>query len=105
LLAIDEIFSAVPQHHRAPAVLSLGNDTLELRIVDGVIFNFHRQMFFTLLPGKPFRHRPGFQNSFHLQPEIVMQAAGIVLLNHKAGRAPDGFRAWLSASWLGSARE
>ncbi len=58
LLAIDEIFSAVPHHHRAAAVLSLRNDALELHVIDGVIFNFHGEMFFTLLPGESFRDRP-----------------------------------------------
>ena len=102
LLAMDEIFSAVPQHHRAAAVFPFGNHALELRVIDRVIFNFDGEMLFALLPWKSFRHGPRFQNAFHFQAEVVMQPARIMFLNDKAGRSTQGFRLGLVAFRLRS---
>src|SRR6185436_19318401 len=34
---------AVPQEHRAPAVLALGDDALERAVLDGMILDVHRE--------------------------------------------------------------
>ena len=66
LLSVNIISAAVPNHHRAAAVVSFGNDALEFFVFDRMIFDFYCQMFFAFLPGKPFRNGPGFQDAFHL---------------------------------------
>ena len=60
LFPVNVIGAAVPNHHRATAVVCFGNDAFEGFVFDRMVFDFHREMFFAFLPGKPFRYRPRF---------------------------------------------
>ena len=73
----------VPNHDCATAVLSFGNDALEVRVVDWMVFYLYGEMFLSLGPRQALRHRPRFQDTLHFQPEIVMQAAGIMFLDNE----------------------
>ena len=100
VLAIDVVIALVPHHDSSSAVLPLWNDSFESRVFDGVIFHFYRQMLFTFLPGKAFRHSPGLQDPIHFQTEVVMQSSRVVFLNDKPGRAFDELRQGLPAFGL-----
>src|SRR5205814_1585974 len=71
-------------------------------VLDRMIFDFHSKMFFASFPGKPFRQRPRFQNSIHLQAEVIVQTARIVFLDDEARSAFDLFWQRFAAGWLGS---
>src|SRR5438552_7390273 len=91
LLTVSVVGPPVPHHHGSAAVISLRNYPLEIFVLDGMIFHFHAEMFFTLLPGQPFRDCPRLENTVHLQPKIVMQTAGIMLLNDETRCAANLF--------------
>src|SRR4029453_10407699 len=105
LLAVNVIGAAVPNHHRAAAVVSFRNDAFEGFVFDRMILNFDRQMFFPLLPRKTFRDRPGFQDAFHLQAEIVMQPARIVFLDEETRCSSYSFRWRFATFWFSRFRE
>ena len=87
--------AAVPQHHRAAAILALGNGALEVAVIEGMVFHFHRQPLFGRVQRRPARHRPGTKGTVQLQPEVVMQPGRGMLLDDKAqpGRGLDGLLA------------
>ena len=87
LLAVNVIRPPIPDHYCTAAVLALRNRALEIFVIDRMILDLNGEMFFSFLPGKSFRQCPGFQNAFHLKPEIVMQPAGRMLLNYKSASA------------------
>src|SRR5690606_22867549 len=86
---------------RAAAVFALGNRAFERRVIEGVIFRAHGESLDAGVAAWAIRHGPAFENAVQLQPEIVVQTPGIVLLDEVrmagccAGRA----------GWLGGARE
>ena len=55
LLAVNVVIAAVPHHHRAAAILPLGNNAFEVFVFDRMIFHFYGKMFLTSLPRKSFR--------------------------------------------------
>src|SRR5690606_29805697 len=73
----------IPEHHRAAAVLTLGNGTLEGRVVEWMILGADGE---TLVGGGgagAARHGPAFEHAFIFEAEIVMQPGRIVLLHHE----------------------
>src|SRR5262245_5166534 len=56
--------AAIPQQDGAAAVLSLGNDALEVAVVEGVILDVHRQPFVPRIEAWPLRDRPALQDAF-----------------------------------------
>src|SRR5215475_11662808 len=66
-----------------------------------MVLNFDGKMFFAALPGKSLRQRPGFQDAFHFQTEVVMQPAGSMLLNNESRRAFDLFWNGLACRFSG----
>ena len=46
-----------------------------------MIFGAHRQPLVARIKARPLGHRPAQQNAVQLQPQVVMQARGIMLLN------------------------
>ena len=78
------VSAPVPDHHRASAVLALGDQALEVVVVGGVIFDVGGQPPLGWIEGWPFGDRPGDEYAFHLQPEVVVQPGGPMLLDHEA---------------------
>ena len=71
----------VPEHHRAAAILAFRDCPLEGAVSQGMILGPHRQPLVGRVEAGTFGHGPAQQNAVQLQPEIVMQARGIVFLD------------------------
>src|SRR5262249_37051304 len=73
--------AAIPQKDGAAAVLSFGDDALEIAVVEGVILDMHRQPFVPRIEARSFRDRPAFEDAFELESKIVMEPRSAVLLH------------------------
>ncbi|ALL69057.1 hypothetical protein K788_00023980 [Paraburkholderia caribensis MBA4] len=76
--------AAVPHDDAAGAVLLLRNRPLELRILDGMVFHVDGHAFFLRVIARALGYGPRQQHAFMLQPEVVVQPAGPVLLYDEA---------------------
>src|SRR5258708_3430284 len=76
--------AAIPKLHGAATILALRNGAFEIAIIERVIFHLHREALVARIERRPLRDRPGFEDAVELQPEIIMQACRIMLLNHEA---------------------
>ena len=97
--------AAIPHDHVTAAVLTFGDHALEVEVLERMVLDVHREV--TLTPGSrvsPFGTAQLDQHAADLQPEVVVQAAGPVLLHHEARRA-FGVGAEHLARGLGRARE
>src|SRR5262249_31804995 len=74
----------IPDHDRARAVVSFGNDSFKVEVGDRMIFDLHGQTFVGGIERWPLRHRPGLQHAFHLQPEIRVQASNAMAVHAEA---------------------
>ena len=63
------------------------DDPLEVRILNGVVFDFDRQALVGGVGGRPLRHGPGFQDAGPFEPEVPMQSGGRMFLNDEEMRA------------------
>src|SRR5229473_1640490 len=59
------------------------NFSLEVGVVQRMIFNVHRQPLVGVALGRSLGHGPGLQRPIDRQPEIVVQPRCLVLLNHE----------------------
>ena len=88
----------VPADRRARAVLALGDDPLELRILQRVGLHMHGKPLVRRIRGGPLRDGPGLQDAVHFEPQIPVERAGVMLLHDKnaplaLGRRPsEGLR-------------
>ena len=76
--------AAIPDDHRAAAILALRDRALEVAIFERVILDMDRQTLLARHQARPARHRPALQHAVHLEPQIVVQASGGVLLDDVA---------------------
>ena len=84
ILARDRLPGAViPQHHRAAAILALGDRALERRIGHGMVFGADREALVVGIEAGAARDRPALEHAIQLQPEIPMEARRVVLLHHE----------------------
>ena len=90
--------AAVPQHDRAAAILTLGNGTFEVAIIKWMVFDLDRKPLVMGIERRPFGHGPGFENAIQFEPQIVVEAGGVVLLDDKAATGR-GLHSVLAA-WL-----
>ena len=72
--------AGVPDDDRAGAVVAFGDDAFEILIVKGMVFYHHGQSFVRGVQGRAFWDGPAFQHAFHFQPEVIMQAGGVMFL-------------------------
>src|SRR6266850_3084076 len=75
--------AAVPELHGAAAILVLWNGAFEIAVVQWMIFHLHRQPLVMRIQRGAARDRPGLEDAVELQPEIVVQPAGVMLLDHE----------------------
>jgi len=75
---------SIPQHDGAAAVLALGDGPLERVVLDGVILHLHRQPLDRRIEAGTLGYGPALHDSVELQPQVVVQVAGRVLLDHKS---------------------
>ena len=81
-LLLDELVRApVPDLHSAGAVVSLGDLAFEVRVVERVILDVHREHALARLERDALRHRPRRQGAVELEPEVVVEPAGVVPLD------------------------
>ncbi len=77
----------VEDPHLSPAVFVPGDRPGEGGVLHGVVRRADRQVTLPPTAGQALGHRPGDQHRAclvqHLQPEVVMEGSGVVLLDHE----------------------
>jgi hypothetical protein len=68
--------------------LALGYDALEFGVFKRMILGAYGQMFLGRIHGRTFGHRPGCKDSIDRQSKVIMQMAGVVLLDDKEAPTP-----------------
>ena len=76
--------AAIPQHHRAAAVLAFGNGAFEIAVVEGMVFDFDRQPLVIGIDRRTLGNRPGLEHAVQFEPQIVMQPRRVMFLNDEA---------------------
>ena len=106
LRSIGLPITAIPQHDRAAAILTLGDRPFKVAIIEGMIFDLDRKPLVIGIERRSFGHSPGFENAIQLEPQIVVELGGVVLLDDEAatGRWLDRIRSRLGASMTLAAR-
>ena len=74
----------VPNHHRAAAVLAFGDPALEVEIFQRVVLHVNGQALLSRVQTRPLGDGPRREHAVDLEPEVIVQAAGGMLLDHKA---------------------
>ena len=74
----------VPDDHGAAAVLALGDRALEGEVLQRMVLRVDREALLPANEARAPRHRPALENAVELQPEIVVEAARVVLLDDEA---------------------
>ena len=78
---LGDVGAGVPDGHGAAAVLAPRDDAGEIGVVQRVVLGLHGQ---PVLPGvrrNVLGHRPGHQHAAALEPEVVVQPAGVMFLD------------------------
>jgi hypothetical protein len=88
--------AAVPQHHRAAAVLAGRNDALEAAVLDRVILDVDGEAFRPGLDARALGDGPAFQRAVEFQPEIEVEPARCVLLHDVQMGGAGTPAAWLA---------
>jgi len=63
------IKTPVPDNHAARAVVALGYDTLEILVIEGMVFDHYRKPFYGRIECWPFRHGPTLEYPFEFEPQ------------------------------------
>jgi hypothetical protein len=84
--------AAVPHDHAARAVVALGDDTLEVPVLERVILDLHGETLVLRVVRRPLGHRPRAEDPVHLQAEVEVQPAGGVLVHHEQPAGDGGHR-------------
>ena len=82
--------AAVPHDDRAGPVVALRDHSLEIGVLERMVLDHDRHALFLRIERGAARNRPGREHALHFEAEVVVQAAGSVLLDHEAG--PSGGR-------------
>ncbi len=89
-VALRQPVAAVPELHRAAAILAFGNGALEVAVVERMVLDLDRQPLDRRIERRTLGHRPRLEGAVELQPEIVVQARGVMALHHEAQRLAGG---------------
>ena len=76
--------AAVPELHRAAAILILRNRAFEIAVVERMVLDLDREPLVMRVERRSSRDGPGFEHAVEFQPEIVVQARCGMLLDHEA---------------------
>src|SRR5438045_8967753 len=82
--SVRRVGAAIPKHDGAATVLSLRDRAFEGVVVDGVIFDLHRESLHRWIKAGPFRHRPAFHYAVEREPKTEKQVTAGVFLNEEA---------------------
>src|SRR5580692_5289299 len=73
--------AAIPELHRAAAVFACRNRSLEITVVERMVFHLDGEALIGRIIGGAASDRPGLENAIELEPQVVMQAPRRVLLD------------------------
>ncbi|MNH07305.1 hypothetical protein D3C79_666960 [compost metagenome] len=73
--------AAIPDDHIACTVMAFGDMAFEVGVVQRVVLHVHGQAAHLGVQRRPFGDGPAFQRAIEFQAKVVMQVAGIVLLD------------------------
>ena len=95
--------ATVPDHHRAAAVLAFRDRALEGVVFDRVVLDVNRESLLARHEARAAGDGPAFHDAIELEPQVVMQAARSVLLDHVSvpsggGHAPARFRRYVESA-------
>ena len=76
--------AAVPQLHRAAAILVLRDRAFEIAVVERMVLDFDRKPLVMRVKRRSSRDGPGLEHAVEFEPQIVMQARCGMLLDHEA---------------------
>ncbi len=93
----DLVDAAIPHDDRARAVVAGRNHALEVAVLERMVFDGDCKMLVGGIHRGAFRNRPRAQDAFHLESEIVVEAARRVLLYDERCR-------WSSEVEVGTSR-
>src|SRR5271167_3187658 len=80
--------ATVPHDYLAGAIVALGNDALEISVLDRMVLDHHGEPLVGGIERRSLRHRPRAQHALHLETEVVMEPGGRVLLHDKHSSGP-----------------
>ena len=83
-VALGQPVAAIPELHRAAAILAFGNGALEVAVVERMVLDLDRQPLDRRIERRALGHRPRLEGAVELQAEIVVQPRGVVALHHEA---------------------
>ena len=93
------IGALIPDRHGPGSVLSFWNGAREGRVGQRMVCNLHRQALLRRIGRGAFRDRPALEHAVHLETEIVVQPARMVLLHNKNGAGLHGRRRTRPRLW------
>jgi hypothetical protein len=94
------ISAGVPDPHCARTVLTFGNPSVERQVLHRMIFGAHCEVVDPRVGRRSLGHCPAGQNSVVFQSDVVVQPAGMVLLDDESKgvslliRRPGRHRLW-----------
>ena len=89
--------AAIPELHGAAAILAVRDRALEIAIQQRVVLDLYGQALLRRIERRPLGHRPGLEHAPPFEPQVVVQAGGVVLLDHEAERAAGRWRHLVAA--------
>src|SRR5262249_5538917 len=81
--------AAVPHDHRTRPVVAGGDHALEIGVLHGMVLDVHGQPSLLGMHRRPLGHRPALQHAVHLEAEVIVEAAGRVLLHDEEASADE----------------
>src|SRR6202011_4603490 len=76
--------AAVPELHRATAILVLRNRAFEIAVVERMVLDLDREPLVMRVERRSSRDGPGFENTVEFEPQIVVQPRRVMLLDDEA---------------------
>src|SRR5437762_895970 len=73
--------TAIPEHHGPAAVLAARNDALEAVVLDRMILDFDGEPSRRWIEARSLRDGPALHDAAELEPEVVVEVTGGVLLD------------------------
>src|SRR5579871_3928200 len=80
--------AVIPHNHRAAAVLAFGDVALEVEVLDRVVLGAHREPLLAEREAWAARDCPALEDAVKLEPQVVVEPARGVFLNHEGAGCP-----------------
>lgn len=89
--------AGIPEENGARAVASLGNDSLEVRVIEGVILDLDGEPLLAWIEAGTLRNGPAQKDAVQLETEVVVETRGVMLVHYEQMPACLGFRTFFLA--------